>query len=113
MNCPKKEQFYVITTGYLVDVTSHLNYLNLKPQSKNKLFPSLVNDMNAFTLKHLEALAASGSVEIFIQTDLAKRNDLVIDPFKCNIVIALTQLSIRIPEIYEVDIRYSEELYKQ
>lgn len=61
----------------------------------------------------MQALVASGSVEIFIQTDIAKRNDLVIEPFKCNFAMALTKLSIRIPEIYEADVRYSEELYKQ
>lgn len=34
-----------------MDVTSHLNYLNLKLQGKNKLFPSLVNDISAFKMK--------------------------------------------------------------
>jgi len=31
----------------LVDVSSQVNYLNLKLQGKDKLFPSLVNDISA------------------------------------------------------------------
>ena len=37
--------------AFLVDVTSHLNDLNLKLQGKNKLFPSLVNNINSFKMK--------------------------------------------------------------
>ena len=44
----------MITTGYLIwhyYVTSNINDLNLKLQGKSKLFPSLVNDINAFNMK--------------------------------------------------------------
>ena len=46
----------MITTGYLiwhvlVDVNSHTNDLNLKLHGKSKLFPGLVNDINAFNMK--------------------------------------------------------------
>ena len=34
--------------AFFVDVTSHINDLNLKLQGKRKLFPCLVNDINAF-----------------------------------------------------------------
>ena len=37
--------------AFLVGVTSNINDLNLKQQGKNKLFPSLVNDINAFKMK--------------------------------------------------------------
>ena len=37
--------------AFLVDVTSHINDLNLKLQGKSKMFPSLVNDINAFNMK--------------------------------------------------------------
>ena len=37
--------------AFLVDITGHLNDLNLKLQGKNKLFPDLVNDINAFKMK--------------------------------------------------------------
>ena len=42
------------TTRYLIwhyYLTSHINDLNLKLQGKSKLFPSLVNDINAFNMK--------------------------------------------------------------
>lgn len=42
---------WLFDLAFLVDVTSHLNYLNLKLQGKSKLFPSLVNDINAFKMK--------------------------------------------------------------
>lgn len=42
---------WLFDLAFLVDVTSHLNDLNLKLQGKNKLFPSLVNDINAFKMK--------------------------------------------------------------
>jgi len=35
--------------AFLVDVISHVSYLNLKLQGKDKLFPSLVNDISVFT----------------------------------------------------------------
>ena len=38
---------WLLDLGFLVDVTSHVNYLNLKLQGKDKLFPSLVNDISA------------------------------------------------------------------
>ena len=37
--------------AFLVDITSHLNDLNLKLQGKNKLFPSLVDCIKAFKMK--------------------------------------------------------------
>lgn len=37
--------------AFLVDITSHLNNLNLKLQGKNKLYPTLVNHINSFKLK--------------------------------------------------------------
>ena len=48
-----KEPIYAMTIdlAFLVDVTSHINDLNLKLQGKSKLFPSLVNDINAFNMK--------------------------------------------------------------
>lgn len=42
---------WLFDLAFLVDVTSHLNDLNLKLQGKSKLFPSLVNDINAFQMK--------------------------------------------------------------
>ena len=36
---------------FSVDVTSHINELSFKWQGKNKLFPSFVNDINAFNTK--------------------------------------------------------------
>ena len=36
---------------FLVDVTSHINDLNLKLQGKSKLFSCLVNDINALNMK--------------------------------------------------------------
>jgi len=41
----------LLDLAFLVDVTSLLNYLNLKLQGKEKLFPSLVNDVSAFNTK--------------------------------------------------------------
>jgi len=38
----------VAVFSILVDVISHVNYLNLKLQGKDKLFPSLVNYISAF-----------------------------------------------------------------
>ena len=46
--CEKKWIFYSALT---VDVTSHLNDLNVKLQSKAKLIPRLVNDTSAFKMK--------------------------------------------------------------
>ena len=42
---------WLFDLAFLVDVTSHLNDLNLRLQGKSKLFPSLVNDINAFKMK--------------------------------------------------------------
>ena len=42
---------WLFDMAFLVDVTSHINDLNLKLQGKSKLFPSLVNDINAFNMK--------------------------------------------------------------
>ena len=39
---------WLLDLAYLVDVINHVNYLNLKLQGKNILFPSLVNDVSAF-----------------------------------------------------------------
>jgi len=41
------EQWF-LDLAFLVDVINHVNYLNLKQQGKDKLFPSLVNDISAF-----------------------------------------------------------------
>jgi len=41
----------LLDLAFLVDVTSLLNYLNLKLQGKDKLFPRLVNGVNAFKMK--------------------------------------------------------------
>lgn len=42
---------WLFDLAFLTDVTIHLNALNLKLQGKGKLFPSLVNDINAFKMK--------------------------------------------------------------
>ena len=42
---------WLLDLAFLVDITSHLNNLNLKLQVKDKLFPSLVNDISAFKMK--------------------------------------------------------------
>ena len=39
---------WLLDLAFLVDVINHVNYLNLKQQGKDKLFPSLVNDISAF-----------------------------------------------------------------
>jgi len=39
----------LLDLSFLVDVISHVNYLNLTLQGKDKLFPSLVNDISGFT----------------------------------------------------------------
>jgi len=36
---------------FLVNVNDLLNHLNIKLQSKNKLFPNLINLINAFQMK--------------------------------------------------------------
>jgi len=41
----------LLDLAILVDVTTLLNYLNLKLQGKDKLVPSLVNDVSAFKMK--------------------------------------------------------------
>ena len=41
----------LLDLAFLVDITSHLNNLNLKVQGKDQLFPSLVNDISAFKMK--------------------------------------------------------------
>jgi len=38
---------WLLDCAFLVDVISHVNYPNLKLQGKDKLFPSLVNDIRA------------------------------------------------------------------
>ncbi|XP_068200767.1 general transcription factor II-I repeat domain-containing protein 2-like [Palaemon carinicauda] len=48
MLCDEK---WIFDLAVLVDITSHLNDLNLKLQGKDKLFPSLVNDISAFKMK--------------------------------------------------------------
>jgi len=40
-------EIWLLDLAFLVDVTSHVNYLNLKMQGKDKLFPSLANDISA------------------------------------------------------------------
>lgn len=42
---------WLFDLAFLVDVTSHLNDLNLKLQGKNELFPSLVNSISSFKIK--------------------------------------------------------------
>ena len=42
---------WLLDLAFLVDITSHLNNLNLKLQGKDQLFPSLVNDISAFKMK--------------------------------------------------------------
>jgi len=37
---------WLLDLAFLVDVTSHVNYLNLKLQSKDQMFPSFVNDIS-------------------------------------------------------------------
>ena len=39
---------WLLDLAFLVDITSHLNYLNLKLQGKDQLFPCIVNDISAF-----------------------------------------------------------------
>ena len=46
-----RDNNWLLDLAFLVDLTSHLNDLNLKLQGKNKLFPSLVDDINAFKMK--------------------------------------------------------------
>jgi len=38
----------LLDLAFLVDVINHVNCLNLKLQCKDKLLPSLVNDISAF-----------------------------------------------------------------
>ncbi|XP_068209107.1 general transcription factor II-I repeat domain-containing protein 2-like [Palaemon carinicauda] len=45
------DEKWMFDLAFLVDITSHLNDLNSKLQGKNKLFPSLVNDISAFKMK--------------------------------------------------------------
>ena len=52
----RKELFFVISTGYLIwnfylMLMTISNHLNIKVQSKNQLFPSLINLINAFKMK--------------------------------------------------------------
>ena len=42
---------WLFELAFLVDITGHLNDLNLKLHGKNKLFPDLVHDINAFKMK--------------------------------------------------------------
>ena len=42
---------WLFDLAFLVDATSNINDLSLKLQDKSKLFPSLVNDINAFSMK--------------------------------------------------------------
>ncbi len=42
---------YLFDFAFLIDVIGHLNDLNLKLQGKEKLFPTSVNDINAFKMK--------------------------------------------------------------
>jgi len=39
----------LLDLAFLVDVSSHVNCLSLKLQGKDKLFPSLVNDISELT----------------------------------------------------------------
>ena len=41
----------MLDLAFLVDVTSQLNYLNMKLQDNDKLFPSLANYVSAFKMK--------------------------------------------------------------
>jgi len=36
---------------FLVNVDDHLNHLSIEPQGKNKVFPNLINLINAFKMK--------------------------------------------------------------
>ncbi|XP_076330028.1 general transcription factor II-I repeat domain-containing protein 2-like [Tachypleus tridentatus] len=49
--CLIQSQWWMFDSTFLVDITSHLNDLNSKLQGKDKLFPSLVNDISAFKMK--------------------------------------------------------------
>ena len=42
---------WLLDLAFLVDITSHLNNLNLKLQGSDQLFPRLVNDISAFKMK--------------------------------------------------------------
>jgi len=51
----RKELFcdynWLFDLKFLVIVDDHLNHLNIELQGKNKLFPNLMNLMNAFKMK--------------------------------------------------------------
>jgi len=42
---------WIFDLEFLVNVTDHLDLLNIKLQGKNKLFPNLINHINAFKMK--------------------------------------------------------------
>jgi len=66
---------WLLDLAFLVDVTSHVSYLNLKLQGKDKLFPSFVNGMSAFKMK----------LKLFI-SQLKKRNSKEQDECVDNVV---------------------------
>jgi len=37
---------WLLDLAFLADVTSHVNYFNLKLQGKDQMFPSFVNDIS-------------------------------------------------------------------
>ena len=56
--CDKKFIFYL---AFAVDVTSHLNDLNLALREKGKLIPRLVNDISSFKMKLKSFISQLGS----------------------------------------------------
>ncbi len=55
MSCQRKEPLcdynWLFDLSFLIDVTGHLNHLYLKLQGKDKLLPTLVNDIDTFRMK--------------------------------------------------------------
>jgi len=52
----RKELFFcgnnsLFDQEFLVNVDDHLNHLSIEPQGKNKVFPNLINLINAFKMK--------------------------------------------------------------
>ena len=43
--------YFLLLLPFFVNAASHINDLNLKLQGMSNLFPSLVNDINAFNMK--------------------------------------------------------------
>ena len=53
-----------MTQHFTVDVTSHLNDLNLKLRGKDKLISRLVNDISAFKMKFKPSISQLKSKDI-------------------------------------------------